>query len=469
MLLAYSLLFCFWNIHVVHPFTPISNSQMIHPSSTSHLTLHESQSPHSSNRETPQGTDKLLLSNLQVAIIGAGASGLAAARVLTRNGISSVKILEQQPLSRISGLGGVWRYTPPSSSSSPSPSSLSSQRHQPMYESLRSNIPREVMRFREKPWGSNGKGKSFVTHKEVLSYLEDYASEFDLHSYIHYGCQVTQLTVEDEEISLASPRIYSNHNDNHNDNNNNHNDNDNDDNDNWHKITLQWEQNDPPSNTSLNLQTETFDIVCICNGHYSIPSTPSIPGMDQFQGTILHSVDYDDATQYTNQTVLCIGGRASGLDIARDISHVAKQVYLSDTAFPKDRQGVPIENGKVIWVPKTERLETVIGSTTTTTTQRVIFGDECVCMPEDIDVIMFCSGYDYHFPFINEDSKLELSAVKGEGRVGPLYKQVRSEMIILQMTQRYSTMTHIYIHICMYPIMNHVIMMMMMMMIYPTM
>eukprot|EP00956_Cyclotella_meneghiniana_P038016 scaffold147757_cov27-Cyclotella_meneghiniana.AAC.1 len=41
-----------------------------------------------------------------------------------------------------------------------------------------------------------------------------------------------------------------------------------------------------------------------------------------------------------------------------------------------------------------------------------------------IDAIIYCSGYDYHFDFINEDSNLDLKVVPGERRVAPLYKQL---------------------------------------------
>ena len=36
---------------------------------------------------------------------------------------------------------------------------------------------------------------------------------------------------------------------------------------------------------------------------------------------------------------------------------------------------------------------------------------------EKIDTIIFCSGYDYSFPFINERSNIELSVASGERRV----------------------------------------------------
>ena len=72
--------------------------------------------------------------SLRVAVIGGGAAGLAAARVMSRNGIKPV-VLEKDR-----AIGGVWRHVPSSST-------------RPMYKGLRTNLPRELMAFREKPWG----------------------------------------------------------------------------------------------------------------------------------------------------------------------------------------------------------------------------------------------------------------------------------------------------------------------------
>jgi hypothetical protein len=42
----------------------------------------------------------------------------------------------------------------------------------------------------------------------------------------------------------------------------------------------------------------------------------------------------------------------------------------------------------------------------------------------NVDTIVFCSGYDYSFPFINDVPNLELNAIPGEHRVMLLYEQL---------------------------------------------
>jgi hypothetical protein len=77
--------------------------------------------------------------SLEVAIIGGGAAGLAATRVFARNGFHPT-VLEKD-----SAVGGVWRHTPGDTT-------------RPMYKGLRTNLPREIMAYREFSWGS-GPGK----------------------------------------------------------------------------------------------------------------------------------------------------------------------------------------------------------------------------------------------------------------------------------------------------------------------
>ena len=289
--------------------------------------------------------------SLKVGIIGSGAAGLAAARVLSRQGIRPV-VLEKDPEP-----GGVWRHTP-------------GDKSRPMYQGLRTNLPREIMAYREKPWGS-GPGQSYVTHKEVLDYLREYRDDFGLDQYISYNSKVTQLTV----LTDSSDK--------------------------WAKIRLTWEQD-------KKTISEVFDSVVICNGHYSQPSfPPDVLGMDEFPGRVMHSVEYDDPSEFLGQTVLCIGARASGSDLAREISQYAKHVYLSDSTATEAKA-----LGNLTWVPRTLA---VFDQTC------VRFAHNCPITPT-VDVVILCSGYDYSFPFINYESNLDLKV--GQRRVMPLYKQL---------------------------------------------
>ena len=62
----------------------------------------------------------------RVAVLGAGAAGLACARVLTRAGYQPT-VLEKD-----SHVGGVWKY-------------VAESKDRPMYRGLRTNLPKEII------------------------------------------------------------------------------------------------------------------------------------------------------------------------------------------------------------------------------------------------------------------------------------------------------------------------------------
>lgn len=66
----------------------------------------------------------------------------------------------------------------------------------------------------------------------------------------------------------------------------------------------------------------------ICNGHYSVPFIPKLPGQDLFGGKQLHSHDYRAPDPFTGLNVLIIGAGPSGMDLTLHISQVAKKVSL---------------------------------------------------------------------------------------------------------------------------------------------
>ena len=54
------------------------------------------------------------------------------------------------------------------------------------------------------------------------------------------------------------------------------------------------------------LSPQTFDYVCVASGHYSTPFTPEYPGVDTFQGRVMHSHDFRNAKEFAGQRVLLV-------------------------------------------------------------------------------------------------------------------------------------------------------------------
>lgn len=317
----------------------------------------------------------------RIAIIGAGAAGLAATRAFSSS--RSHQRYEITILEKEDRVAGVWNYQP-------------NRPDRPMYRGLRTNLPKEIMQFREFPFRlKTSSSSSFVTHQQVAEYLYQYSKEFDLDQYIMYNCVVQQLTCLSTSSRLSTWNTKET----------------------WPQIRLEWKTQQGPADEENQTSSAIFDAVLVCNGHYSRPQIPPLPGLMQyFRGRTMHSVGYDDPMEFQNQRVLCIGGRASGSDLAREIATFAPNttVFLSDSAFAHPQ---PVTQHKVTWLPKTQCI---------LPDGRVQFDScgmkEAEVEPIQVDTIIFCSGYDYDFPFINEHSNLELEAFGR--RVKPLYEQL---------------------------------------------
>ena len=110
----------------------------------------------------------------RVAVIGAGAAGLVATDVFTRHGLC-VTTFEQSGRD----IGGVWNYVGKTSTSGD---------NAPMYKTLRTNLPAEIMSFRpDAPMQKSSSGSSFLTHEEVQRYLEDFAEAQTVRNKIRSG------------------------------------------------------------------------------------------------------------------------------------------------------------------------------------------------------------------------------------------------------------------------------------------
>jgi len=109
-----------------------------------------------------------------VAVIGAGAAGLVTARELDRAGFD-VTVFEQsgQP-------GGVWVYSPDTEDDQPGAPPVFSS----LYDSLRTNLPRDLMPYTDYTFDSAGGGGDgwprYPHHTAVLAYLRNFAADFGI-------------------------------------------------------------------------------------------------------------------------------------------------------------------------------------------------------------------------------------------------------------------------------------------------
>ena len=73
---------------------------------------------------------------------------------------------------------------------------------------------------------------------------------------------------------------------------------------------------------NVMLEWETFDMVLVASGHYSVPHIPSFLGIEKFPGRVMHAHDFRDANEFAGKRLLCIGSSYSAEDIAMQLVKV---------------------------------------------------------------------------------------------------------------------------------------------------
>ena len=189
--------------------------------------------------------------------------------------------------------------------------------------------------------------ESFVCHQDVLYYLEEYAKAYDAHRYISFYHMV-------KEVKRAS---------------------------NCWKVIIK--------NLKTNEEfTRYYDVVLVCVGRYSKPSIPESCDLSKFKGKILHSHNYRRPEEYENENVVILGAGPSGLDIAIELVGHSKRIYLMHK-LEKNFLDLPesIEQiNDVIKYGQDKQICTVDG-----------------LVLENIDTVMFSTGYEYDYDFLHEN------------------------------------------------------------------
>lgn len=180
----------------------------------------------------------------EVAVVGAGAAGLVAARELLREGLT-VSVFEKS-----GRVGGTWAYSPradadPLGSDPGGPGAV----HSSLYASLRTNLPRELMGFSGFPLAGRafaGDPRTFPGHREVLAYLDAFAADSGVAAHVRLRAQVLRVR------PLCPGRGQG------------------------EKWAVAWRGEDG------DVTEEAFDAVVVCNGHCSVPLVPKIRGASFF-------------------------------------------------------------------------------------------------------------------------------------------------------------------------------------------
>ncbi|KAK6121643.1 hypothetical protein DH2020_044620 [Rehmannia glutinosa] len=313
---------------------------------------------------------------LKVAVIGAGISGLITARALKGEG-HQVVVYE-----KLDQLGGTWVYNPEVESD---PLGLDPNReivHSSLYQSLRTNLPRQLMGFVDYPFAIRecGDSRNFPGHEEVLEFLNEFARDFGLVKLIRFKTEVVRV----QQVDLRND---------------------------------QWIVG---SRTNKVSSDEVFDAVVVCVGHYTQPRLADLPvnqisifmlqnlqGIENWPRKQMHSHNYRVPEPFQDQIVVVIGDGPSALDIPLEISKVAKEVHLSSKS--SDIKLSKLDCGDNMW--QHSKIDHVDGN------GEVTFQDGAFIRA---DFILHCTGFNYCFPFLKTEGVVAVD----DNRVGPLYKHI---------------------------------------------
>ncbi|NXD40564.1 FMO5 monooxygenase, partial [Copsychus sechellarum] len=210
----------------------------------------------------------------RVAIIGAGASGLCALKCCLDEG------LEPTCFERSKDIGGLWRFE-----EHPEDGRAS------IYRSVIINTSKEMMCFSDFPIPDDF--PNYMHNSKIMEYFRMYAQHFDLLRHIRFRVSAgpvsyTHLDGCVTPVGHTGPSLFPKH-------------------------TSSLNKGQPPS----------------CSTYQPRMASLSLPGLEKFEGWYLHSRDYKSPQPFLGKRVVVVGIGNSGIDIAVELSHAAKQVFLS--------------------------------------------------------------------------------------------------------------------------------------------
>ena len=243
-----------------------------------------------------------------------------------------------------------------------------------MYDELETNIPHQWMTFSDAPISSEQ--QLFPSRQAVSAYIENYAEPVKHMIKFHTEMVDVCLDSSDSKTWLVRTRDL----------------------------------------VTANETTGAYDAVVICTGHYNMPYVPSCKGLvqwqEQYPGAVTHSKYFRNMDPFRNQKVLVVGNAASAVDIAAHIKRVAKTPVLMT-----HRSESWLSTGKS--VPGIQNVREIRELISSDGRRAVRFVDGHV--EENIDKVIFCTGYLYSYPFLKS---LGAELIDDGARVHNLFEQM---------------------------------------------
>jgi len=232
---------------------------------------------------------------LRVAVIGAGPSGITAAKNLLQVGLSDVVVYD-----RNAEVGGNWIYSPEAS-------------HSSVFETTHIISSKSLSQYRDYPWPTDY--ADYPGHEELKAYFQGYAQRFGVTPLVRFGTEVAKAEpVEDGRA--------------------------------W-RLTLG------------GGEIERFEHLVVASGHHWDPRWPDYPGRFEGEYLHSHDFKQAAAFRSQRVLVLGGGNSACDIAVetARTAAFTAISMRRGYYFVPKFLFGIPsdVMHAKFEWVPRALR------------------------------------------------------------------------------------------------------------------
>jgi dimethylaniline monooxygenase (N-oxide forming) len=255
----------------------------------------------------------------RACVIGAGSSGITAAKSLLERGIPF------DCFDCSNEVGGNWVFGNRNGMSA-------------AYRDLFINVSRERMSYSDYPMPTSY--PDFPHHTHIKEYFDSYVDHFGLREHITFNTLVEHARLREDGVwEVRLHRDVDTH---------------------GNDVPLQSPRDDgSPSDGDgaagagmsggAALETRLYDALLVANGHHwdARWPEPAFPGSDDFVGVQMHAHSYLDNSIFAGKDVVVLGMGNSAMDIAVESSYVAANTYLAARRgawiIPKYVLGRPVD------------------------------------------------------------------------------------------------------------------------------
>lgn len=231
----------------------------------------------------------------QVAIVGAGTSGVVCAKVMRQRG------LQVQVFEKGSYLGGLWRFGNDNGMSS-------------IYRSLHINTSKRMMQLSDFPMPAHM--AEYPSHTEIMEYFDSYVAHFDVRPCIRFQTEVVSIAKGDNGL--------------------------------W-CLTLRDGRGQGPEGAQTWQQW--FAHVVVANGHHWDPRMAEFPG--HFEGQQFHAhhyIDIKEPVPMAGKRVVVIGAGNSAMDIACELGQALRMDMSAPAEARRGPSKVILSQRSGVWV-----------------------------------------------------------------------------------------------------------------------